>query len=424
MRLEATETALRIDDQDIFWSQITSTKIDAFHDKRTAEINNQRFHAYMDNRRHPYEKARKALQTKLNNEKTILEQYEALAGTLRAEYPLISAVTFRTRVITTLIILALMLPILLIPNPEGNTEQVLIELMVFVLGFSGLFWSALRPDRTYAKKPKLYAASDSEDVQKAFSFLSERGLLPKVEGLPSVDAEHLSTPLNADLLSKTYGAKAAVAEASLQLNELHSKEPRAPERLYEWNYVLSIITSSSSISTIQTHDKKALKRVQETIAQSIKNNQPTPFSLQISKEGDVINQSFGDVSVNVENTFNIDNASHYYKTENHGFTAEQVQTIVDSLVPSIQSLESAIEAHKTQSAESSAEVAELASTLSEIKECLAKAPVTEAEKTRAKELVSKFKDRIDDCSRLNAIYTLGTGALGTFKELLVGGVIA
>ena len=126
------------------------------------------------------------------------------------------------------------------------------------------------------------------------------------------------------------------------------------------------------------------------------------------------------MAANVENTFNIDNASHYYKTENHGFTAEQVQTIVDSLVPSIQSLESAIEAHKAQSADSSAEVAELASALSDIKECLAKAPSTEAEKTRAKELVSKFKERIDDCSRLNAIYTLGTGALGTFKELLVG----
>ena len=72
----------------------------------------------------------------------------------------------------------------------------------------------------------------------------------------------------------------------------------------------------------------------------------------------------------------------------------------------------------------SAEVAELASVLNEIKDSLAKAPSTEAEKTRAKDLVSKFKDRVDDCSRLNAIYTLGSGAIETFQKILIGGVLA
>ena len=72
-----------------------------------------------------------------------------------------------------------MLPILLMPNPEGNTEQVIIEIMVFVLGFSGLAWSALTPDKRFAKKPVIVMNSDSEDAQTVYEVFSNRDYLPK-----------------------------------------------------------------------------------------------------------------------------------------------------------------------------------------------------------------------------------------------------
>ena len=155
----------------------------------------------MENRFHPYEKAQVCKLRAQNSEKRYWSKYEALAGTLRAKYPLIhgyvpypSYLDFdhpRFNFANSFV-----------PNPTARKRSHLSKPW-FSYWFVGLFWAALRPDKTYAKKPKIFAASDSEDVQKAFSF-SLNVAFPKVDGLPSVDAEYF-LPTQCRLLSKRMG---------------------------------------------------------------------------------------------------------------------------------------------------------------------------------------------------------------------------
>ena len=377
MKLEATKTALKIGDQDIFWSQINSTRIEEIYDEEIAAKNLV---------------SEKLAETVREKAEEKYQHLLALRDHLVLDYRVLKEVSFANRLIWAGLFMWPVYELVYMP------ADIYAKAMLFGFSFLGLVWAAFRPSKTLAKEKSPILTTKDYRARVAYDALPHDLHMKLIEepDLTIRSAEQLASH---ELLAKTIKDT--------------WKNP--------YSYRLYISTSSGEVSTIATHTRPLLEHVQESIAKSIEASNPAPFHVHFNKEGDVINQTFGDVAVTVENTFNIDNATNYYKTENHGFTAEQVQTIVDSIVPGIKSLESAIDAHKAQSAEASAEIKELSEAIEGIKTCLASAPTNEDERSKVRKCFDGFKAAIDNCARIESLSDLSEVAMETLKT--VGGAL-
>ena len=437
-RIEANEYGLKIDDTTIYWDSITRTEVDP------TKVDNPAYKAWQDLPREP-QKPDKAKDLDLEYSRMLRNRSDAIKQRDKAEktdqwikslpekHPIIYKTEKNPRFYSTfgwvlfLGFICFVAALGIQKNPDHpDTGFAVLVYMVSVISILRLAWRDTRggwehefelvpqiPDHDYSLDA-IKHSNEAEHYDKAAS----KTLIEISEYLREVTGK-VYTYDNEEEQRAMFDALRDIPPPPPPPDP-----PPAPAK-YIPLYHLSIQTGAGMVDVISSYNKSVIDRLVDAIGRGKKDSKGQSFTV-VQKDGDYIvnNNRIDNVDLSQHTHFNIDNAKHYYKTENHGFTAAQVQTIVDSLVPSIQSLESAIEAHKAQSAESSAEVAELASVLNEIKDSLAKAPSTEAEKTRAKDLVSKFKDRVDDCSRLNAIYTLGSGAIETFQKILIGGVLA